>query len=136
MKTRLTIAAILLAAISMPVLSETVKQEVPQAILPMHETSKPITFDHLRHAQVECAQCHHQNEQRAMSFTSYKCASCHSTAKKDKSEDNAYFNIIHGRKALPGDLGTRCMSCHIKEQKTRSKDKPSLTGCTNSGCHK
>ncbi len=136
MKTKLAIASVIIAAISMPALSDTFKQEVPQALLPMHETSKPVAFDHLRHTQVECTQCHHKNEERGMSFTSYKCASCHSTTKKDKSIDSSYFKVIHGRKALPGDLGTRCLSCHVNEQKTRSKDKPSLTGCTNSGCHK
>jgi DNA-directed RNA polymerase subunit RPC12/RpoP len=120
----------------MPVLAKVIKQEVPQAILPMHETSKPISFDHLRHTQVECTQCHHKNDQRELSFTSYKCASCHSTERKDKADDAAYYNIIHGRNALDGDLAVRCMSCHINEQKKQNKDKPSLTGCTNSGCHK
>lgn len=136
MNIRLTIVAIIIATISMPALSETLKAEVPQAILPMHETTKPVAFDHLRHTQVTCTQCHHKVQKRGMSFTSYKCASCHSVAKKDKANANSYFKVIHGRKALPDDLGVRCVSCHAKEQKNRNKSKASLTGCTNSSCHK
>ncbi len=42
----------------MPVMSQTVNEEIPQAIQPMHETSNPIAFEHWRHTRVEYTQWH------------------------------------------------------------------------------
>lgn len=136
MKTKLSIAVVIIAAISVPALADTFKREMPQAILSMHQLSKPVAFDHLLHRQVECSNCHHKNDDGVESFTPYKCSSCHSTSKEDKSLANSYFKVIHGKKTLPGDLAIRCLSCHVDEQKTRSQAEPSLIGCATSSCHK
>lgn len=136
MKTKLTIAFAIIAAIAVSASADTFKREMPQVILPMHQLSKPIAFDHLAHRQVECSSCHHKNDDGVESFTPYKCSSCHSTAKQDKSLDNSYFKIIHGKNSLPGDLAIRCLSCHVDEQQTRSHAEPSLIGCATSSCHK
>lgn len=97
MKTNLTIAFAIIAAAAVSASADTFKREMPQVILPMHQLSKPVAFDHLAHRQVECSSCHHKNDD-VESFTPYKCSSCHSTAKQDKSLDNSYFKIIHGKK--------------------------------------
>ena len=135
MKSKLSIAFLIIVVISVPALADTFKREMPQAILPMHQLSKPVAFDHLRHLQVECNDCHHKNDEGVESFTPYKCSSCHSTAKEDKSLDSSYFKVIHGKKMLPGDLAVRCLSCHLDEQKTRNQAEPSLIGCATSSCH-
>lgn len=136
MITKLSIASVIIAITAISASADTLEREMPQAILSMHESSKPVDFDHLRHKQVECSTCHHKNDESVVSFTPYKCSSCHSTAKEDKSLSDSYFKVIHGRKSSPDDLATRCLSCHADEQKTRSKAVPSLTGCATSICHK
>ncbi|SDJ46502.1 Class III cytochrome C family protein [Ferrimonas sediminum] len=117
-------------------MGEDIKKESPDVILPMHQLSRHVAFDHLAHKQVECAQCHHKVKSNVESFTPYKCSSCHSTKKEDKSESNSYYSIVHGKNKLKNDAAVRCISCHNDSQKKYNKSDKNLTGCANSSCHK
>ncbi|QIZ77612.1 cytochrome c3 family protein [Ferrimonas lipolytica] len=136
MKLKLIIASIMVTTLSVPALADPYDRQYPKIIMSMHQTDKAVDFDHQAHLNVDCSQCHHPQINEVESFTPYKCSSCHSTKGEDKAKSNAYFKIIHSKKAKDNDPAQRCLACHQQEQQQRDDNEVSLTNCTNSSCHK
>ncbi|WP_084643770.1 cytochrome c3 family protein [Ferrimonas futtsuensis] len=138
MKIKVSIIGLVLslASVGVSAMGEFIVKESPEVILPMHQLSRHVAFDHQNHKNVECASCHHKVKSDVESFTPYKCSSCHSTKKADKKDSGSYYAIIHGKKAVKDDAAIRCLSCHSDAQKKFNKSDKDLVGCANSSCHK
>ncbi|SIN80292.1 cytochrome c3 family protein [Halodesulfovibrio marinisediminis] len=103
--------------------------EAPKAILMMELTKKPVAFDHVPHAELECVQCHHMVEGR-QSFQ--MCSACHQA--KDKKAENSYYKVIHNKKTANPEMST-CITCHKEIAGKDKKKRKALTGCKKSKCH-
>jgi Ni/Co efflux regulator RcnB len=86
----------------------------------------PVTFDHTKHKEFKCTQCHHEYKDGKNVWKEgqevKKCSQCHKLKKEGKvvKLENAYHK--------------QCKNCHKKLAKERGKDKAGpTTKCT--GCH-
>lgn len=72
----------------------------------------PIMFSHAKHADLECAKCHHKmGESEDM-----KCTTCHSdTSKKAKRDPEGYYQAFHGKSDMS------CVGCHKSMKKGPTK---------------
>ncbi|NIA20263.1 MAG: cytochrome C [Xanthomonadaceae bacterium] len=79
----------------------------------------PVTFEHAKHAKLECSKCHHKwdgkdDEPKA-------CGTCHKAKKEGKklSVKNAAHKTCRGchrtmKKAGKKTGPTKCSKCHVK----------------------
>ena len=72
--------------------------------------TRTLGFEHARHASLECASCHAQNEARTLEKTCTSCHADHHTAERG------------------------CASCHASPRETHTRELH-RTGCATSGCH-
>ena len=85
----------------------------------------PVTFDHTKHKEFKCTQCHHEYKDGKNVWKEgqevKKCDQCHKLKKQGKivKLENAYHH--------------KCRDCHKKLAKERGKDKTGPTSCN--GCH-
>ena len=66
-----------------------------------------VTFDHVKHKDMKCADCHH-NEKDGK----YKCGECHKKEKDAATKASMFKDAAHGDKGA-------CYSCHRGEKATK-----------------
>ena len=71
-------------------------------------TKAPVTFDHATHGEVECAQCHHNQDSGE-----YKCGQCHALDANDEAPK--IKDAMHKK-----ETGT-CYACHFGDEPTAKK---------------
>ena len=65
----------------------------------------PVTFEHRKHAELKCAECHHKDE----AGKEQGCRTCHGEKAVGKAPDQ--------KEALHGN----CKECHVKAKKGPAK---------------
>jgi len=78
----------------------------------------PVTFEHAKHAKLECSKCHHKWKGEG---TPEGCGTCHKMKKEGKKLDlkNAAHKTCRGchrklKKAGEKYGPTKCSKCHLK----------------------
>jgi hypothetical protein len=72
----------------------------------------PIMFSHAKHANLECAQCHHMMAENP----DMKCTSCHSDfSKENKKKPESYDSAFHAKSPHS------CVGCHKAMKQGPSK---------------
>ncbi|MDF1555521.1 MAG: cytochrome c3 family protein [Deferrisomatales bacterium] len=77
----------------------------------------PVTFDHAKHGEVACVQCHHNQDDGQ-----YKCGQCHGEAATEEApklkdamhekEDGKCYGCHFGPEPQAKKL--KCAECHVK----------------------
>ena len=86
----------------------------------------PVTFNHAKHGEAGCVDCHHTQDDATMkdgTVPAVSCFTCHGPEAKDAQVDT--YKMIHDKK-----IG-KCIKCH-NEEKNKAAGAP--TKCKE--CHK
>ena len=86
-------------------------------------TKSPVKFNHTKHTEAKCADCHHKKDAKGNEYAKCDAKGCHDnpTAKQGK---DSFYAAFHGNNAKS------CVGCH----KTKKEAKPNIpTACDK--CH-
>lgn len=96
---------------------------VMKAVEGMKATKTPAKFNHSKHADGKCVDCHHKKDAKGNEFTKCDTKGCHADPVA-KTGKESFYAAYHGNNAKS------CVGCH----KTKKEAKPNIpTACDK--CH-
>lgn len=106
-----------------------ITMKVPEGV----KSSRPkVIFNHEPHADVDCAQCHHQWDGKSEDIRACDASGCHDEY-EDKGAPQSYYRAFHSRTDPSLDYQS-CMSCHRSKQQEGVEAGPVSCAKGNS-CH-